>query len=490
MDRRLLRELCRLKWFMRAEAPLEEDSEGRPDCTYPVRRGISGLAVKALLVVWVTVAVALCPRTALAQTTTTFWYTGTEQTYTVPDGYSTAHVRAIAGSGGVPEELPSPSADWPYPTKPLPPGRGAIVEGIIPVTAGQVLYVLVGNTGGVPDGGFNGGGEGGARLGLAHGGGGGASDVRTLPSSQGTASLQSQLVVAAGGGGSAGPAARGGDAGAPGGCCAAQGIGPSAAQPGTQTAGGAGGGPCDGAPEGCGRPGGFGTGGDGGASGEFLDFTFGIGGGGGGGWYGGGGGAGRAGNNGGGAGGSSRRPGAGVVILADLSTPPRVQITPRSSPTPGSSAPTGCTDGADNDVDGLIDYPADPGCAGPGDEDEWNPDTFAPDAGLSGAARQRLGRSVTADVSCRATVEDCIVSATGKLSVGRGARAYTLTRARSVVVPQGSKLGLRLGVPRATRTVAAKALRARKQIYANLTVRVADETGNVRKLARKIRLVR
>ena len=440
--------------------------------------------MKAQCAVCAAIVMALFQTTAHAQNTTTFGYTGTEQTYTVPPGYYTVHVRAIGGSGGAPEEQPPPSADWPYPTKPLPPGRGAIVEGIIPVTAGQVLYVLVGNSGGASDGGFNGGGDGGARFGLVGGGGGGASDVRTLPSSQGTASLQSRLIVAAGGGGSTGPAAAGGDAGAPGPCCGPWGQRPESAQPGTQTAGGAGGGPCDGAPEGCGRPGSFGAGGTGGASGELDTFTVRAGGGGGGGWYGGGGGAGGSDTIGGGAGGSSRRPGAGTVRVVDLSTPPLVQITTRSSP------PTGCADGADNDVDGIVDYPADPGCAGPGDEDEWNPDTFPPDAGLTAARTQRLGRSVTAEVSCLATVEDCIVSATGKVRVGRGARTYTLTRVRSVVLPQGNKLALRLGVPRASRAAAAKALRTRRQIYANVTVRVADETGNVRRLTERIRLVR
>ena len=34
-----------------------------------------------------------------------------------------------------------------------------------------------------------------------------------------------------------------------------------------------------------------------------------------------------------------------------------------------------CNDRIDNDGDGLIDYPADPGCAWRGDNDEFNPPT-------------------------------------------------------------------------------------------------------------------
>jgi len=64
----------------------------------------------------------------------------------VPPGYSTLHVRATGGAGGQPPLPPWYTGDlqnW-------PPGRGAIVEGDIPVHPGQVLYVLVGGNGGVP----------------------------------------------------------------------------------------------------------------------------------------------------------------------------------------------------------------------------------------------------------------------------------------------------------------------------------------------------
>jgi len=35
--------------------------------------------------------------------------------------------------------------------------------------------------------------------------------------------------------------------------------------------------------------------------------------------------------------------------------------------------PAACADGLDNDGDGAIDHPADPGCAGPDDDDEVDP---------------------------------------------------------------------------------------------------------------------
>jgi Glycine rich protein len=440
--------------------------------------------VKAHCAVLVAIAVALCPTTALAQATT-FSFTGTEQTYTVPAGYSYLHVRAVGGAGGGPTEFAGGLLAPPYPEFPNGgrlAGRGAVVAGNIAVAPGQVLYVLVGNSGGLPHGGFNGGGQGGSRSGWMLWGGGGASDVRTLPSSQGTVSLESRLIVAAGGGGSAWIAAAGGDAGRAGNCCGAFGNGPIAAQPGTQTAGGSGG-ACEGAAEGCGEPGDFGTGGDGGASRTPGDYIA-AGGGGGAGWYGGGGGGGHVSNTSGGAGGSSRRPGGGTFALADFSTPPAVEITPTVAP------PSACSDGADNDVDGLVDHPSDPGCGSSRDRDEWNPDTLAPDARLSGPRAQRLGRSVNVELSCLATTEDCIVSATATLTVGRAARAYRLNRVRSVVVPRGTKLVLRLGVPSATRNAAARALRTRSRTYANVDVRASDEIGNVHQLIRRIRLVR
>src|SRR5688500_13996735 len=40
---------------------------------------------------------------------------------------------------------------------------------------------------------------------------------------------------------------------------------------------------------------------------------------------------------------------------------------------PVAAAKPSCNDGVDNDGDGAIDYPADAGCSGNGDDDETNP---------------------------------------------------------------------------------------------------------------------
>ena len=140
--------------------------------------------------------VAACPGIAQA---TSFTFTGSEQTYTVPAGVTNVTITAIGGAGGTPASGAG-----------LPGGRGATVTGIVAVSPGQVLYVHVGGTGDLLAGGYNGGGTGGAtQEGLKAWGGGGASDVRTAPESAGGASLEARLIVAAGGGGSAGSGAGG-----------------------------------------------------------------------------------------------------------------------------------------------------------------------------------------------------------------------------------------------------------------------------------------
>jgi hypothetical protein len=266
------------------------------------------------------VVLAACPAVAGA---TSFTFTGSEQTYTVPAGVANVTITAIGGAGGT---LPSGG---------LPGGRGATVTGIVTVSPGQVLYVHVGGVGDMPSGGYNGGGAGGvAQEGSKASGGGGASDVRTAPESAGAASIDSRVIVAGGGGGSAGPAASGGDAGAAGGCCVAAGTGPNTAQPGTQTAGGAGG--CGSNPQNCGAPGTLGRGGDGGATGLGADQR--TGGGGGGGLYGGGGGSGSLVDEGGGAGGSSKIPPGGSS--GTTSAPAQVTIDPYTPPPPPAATPT------------------------------------------------------------------------------------------------------------------------------------------------------
>ncbi len=143
-------------------------------------------------------------------TTTTFTYTGSEQTYSVPPGATGVAITAVGARGGS-QTIGGFVA----------PGFGAAVTATVPLPSGTTtLYVEVGGTGGevctadnqntgLP-GGFNGGGD---TPGVPAGfggcpgaGGGGASDVRTtsissVPNSELTAANDSRLVVAGGGGG-------------------------------------------------------------------------------------------------------------------------------------------------------------------------------------------------------------------------------------------------------------------------------------------------
>ncbi len=183
------------------------------------------------------------------ESSTVFAYTGAEQTFTVPGGVSSVSVTATGAAGGGPSSGTSLTA-----------GRGAVVTGSVAVTPGQVLFVEVGGTGGIPSGGFNGGGDGATRNSLSVGGGGGASDVRLVSRASG-GSLGSRQIVAAGGGGSAFPAAAGGDAGAAGGN--SPGASTAGGGAGTQTAGGLGG--CNPLNVGCGANGALGIGGVGGS---------------------------------------------------------------------------------------------------------------------------------------------------------------------------------------------------------------------------------
>jgi hypothetical protein len=421
--------------------------------------------------------VTLGPSSAVAQAAS-FSYTGDEQTYTVPVGVSRVQITAIGGAGGTPPEGTG-----------VPGGRAAIVTGVVPVTPGQVLYVYVGGAGELPAGGYNGGGDGGTREWGMVWGGGGASDVSTVPERDGLQlSLESRMIVAAGGGGSAGIAAGGGDAGAPGGCCGAVGSGPYTARPGTQSAGGTGG--CNSDGVGCGGSGSLGFGGDGGASGTGADAR--TGGGGGGGLYGGGGGAGYVVDQGGGAGGSSKVPPGGSMTIAQRTTPAGVEIAPYTPPPP----PPRCADGLDNDGDGLTDFAADPGCISATDDDEANPtsfpptkDTTAPAAKLTGPKTQKLGRTVATTLSCGAA-EDCIAAAKGALSIRRTARRYALKPVRPRTIERGKQSLLRLRVPSKTRVAATRALRRGKKVRAIVTVTVADAVGNTRTLKRTIQVVR
>ncbi|WP_268248413.1 glycine-rich protein [Streptomyces melanogenes] len=214
--------------------------------------------------------VALAPP-ALAATTVTFSYTGSAQSFTVPDKVYSISVDAFGAQG---QDGPEGGSTG---------GLGGEAQAQLAVTPGQVLQINVGGSGGY-------GGSGAAGTGnepAADGGaGGGASDVR-----QGANGPSDRLVVAGGGGGGGnwiGTAVSGNGGNGGGASGTAGGNGSDGAEgggAGTASAGGAGGLGANGAPAATGGAPALGGTGGAGASGA-------GGGGGGGGWFGGGGGGG------------------------------------------------------------------------------------------------------------------------------------------------------------------------------------------------------
>ena len=122
--------------------------------------------------------------------TSTFSYTGNEQTFVVPAGVTSVHINGQGASG------------W---SGSNPGGLGGTASGDLTVSPGETLYIYVGGQGTVAigdmvpaGGGYNGGGDGQNNSTSASvGGGGGASDVR-----QGGNIIGNRVLVAAGGGGS------------------------------------------------------------------------------------------------------------------------------------------------------------------------------------------------------------------------------------------------------------------------------------------------
>ena len=296
------------------------------------------------------IALAVVVPSADAAGATTFTFTASEQSYTVPTGVTSVSVVAIGAPGGA-----GPTTGG---TQGGTGGRGAVAAGTIAVQPGETLYVEVGGGGGSGDsgggGGFNGGGNGfhGAP-GTPGGGGGGASDVRKCSISAvactGSAdTLHSRLIVAAGGGGGgvgygSASGGSGGEAGIVNGNDGQAGdttglVGGGGA--GATLAGGGSGGSspnpalCSDGPH-PGTDGGLGAGGAGGST----DANANSGGGGGGGYFGGGGGGSActgiaipmAAPGGGGGAGSSDSPAGGSSGLASTSTP-SVRIAPLPAP--------------------------------------------------------------------------------------------------------------------------------------------------------------
>ena len=209
--------------------------------------------------------------------TSTFSYTGSQQTWTVPSGVSSITITAYGAAGGLGYTGVSTRS------------KGGKVTATLSVTPGATYQIYVGGQGGDATngtstttgdgvGGFNGGANGGG--GDAGGGGGGATDFRT------SSNLSDRILVAGGAGGN------GGDMGGLGGTGGGTTGGTGQNDPiGAPPNGGSGGGSSSGGSGGTGFSNGTnGSSGVGGVGGDPSSTAFDGGGGGGGGYYGGGGG--------------------------------------------------------------------------------------------------------------------------------------------------------------------------------------------------------
>jgi uncharacterized repeat protein (TIGR01451 family) len=269
----------------------------------------------------------------------TFNYTGGEQQFVVPSNVTRVNVLLVGGKGG----------DTFCTGNTCDGGLAAFVQATLPVVPNSTIYVEVGGagasggTGGTGVGGFNGGGTGTGTVGTVRlaGGGGGATDIRSIPRAQ-AGTLNSRLAVAGGGGGAGGSAfsGNGGSHEQTGGTA----TGATGGGGGTTTTGGTGGTSCGGG-GGC-LPGGDGDNNQGGNGGTPGGNNGGGGGGGGGGFFAGGGGGANDSTGvtagGGGGGGASNLLGlVGSISTANATEAPRAVFSWNTPPTITKSFGTG-----------------------------------------------------------------------------------------------------------------------------------------------------
>ena len=125
------------------------------------------------------------PLEVISQTTTNIPFTGSRQTWVVPDGIQSLSFVVEGAQGGNSGQLNS--------------GYGGKISGTLFVTNGTVLNLYVGGQGAITNpstGGWNGGGKASASSDFYGGTGGGASDIRI-----GGTSVTNRVIVAGGGGG-------------------------------------------------------------------------------------------------------------------------------------------------------------------------------------------------------------------------------------------------------------------------------------------------
>ena len=142
----------------------------------------------------------------------------------------------------------------------------------------------------------------------------------------------------------------------------------------------------------------------------------------------------------------------------------------------GGSGGAACLDGIDNDADGKIDFPADPGCTSETDSDETDPSPGGggtPRLSFAGARKaqkvDKLGLTVLVN-------EIADVTVTGSVSVPGASKVYRIKRAtKRVAADKRTRIGLKLS--KKARKAITKALKRGRRLKAKLQVTAKDLAG-------------
>jgi uncharacterized delta-60 repeat protein len=145
-----------------------------------------------------------------------------------------------------------------------------------------------------------------------------------------------------------------------------------------------------------------------------------------------------------------------------------------------ASQPEDCGPGDDGDGGAVIPPP--------GPSQETPLDTTAPGFVLGGKKTVKAGKTITVVVS--ATTEDLFASASGTVSVPAASKVYRLKAIRNRFVANGTKVTLKLKVPKAGLKAIKRALRARKKVRASIKLTARDGAGNLTTGKRTVKLRR
>jgi hypothetical protein len=128
-----------------------------------------------------------------------------------------------------------------------------------------------------------------------------------------------------------------------------------------------------------------------------------------------------------------------------------------------------------------------------GDPPGSTPDTTPPTGNLGSKAKQKNDGTIEVVVECTGA-EACQAGASGTLKVpstgskkSAKTKSYELTKT-SATVAAGSTATLKLKIPKKAGKAVAKALKAKKSVSAQISVKISDAAGNSRELTEKIKL--